>query len=172
MQVKSIAECSKVTILQYFWPSLSYHLSLRSLFCLFFEWPLKTGFTVLFSIALTSVTLTQVPAGTLSLALYTPDKQTELTSAALGATAVIKATFSRTGIIWASMGRSRGGDRGSRPPPPLKKHKDIGFPSNIDPDPLKITKLPSHHSMAGQYRYASKTPFQWHFAGGPMIAHF
>ena len=24
---------------------------------------------------------------------------------------------------------------------PLKNHKNIGFPSNIDPDPLKITKL-------------------------------
>ena len=33
MQVKSIAECR--SILQYFRPSLSYHLSLRSLFCLF-----------------------------------------------------------------------------------------------------------------------------------------
>ena len=35
MQVKSIAECSKGSILQSFWPSLSYHLLLRSLFCLF-----------------------------------------------------------------------------------------------------------------------------------------
>ena len=35
IQVKSIAECSKESILQYFRPSLSYHLSLRSLFCLF-----------------------------------------------------------------------------------------------------------------------------------------
>ena len=35
MQVKSIAECSKGSILQYFRHSLSYHLSLRSLFCLF-----------------------------------------------------------------------------------------------------------------------------------------
>ena len=34
MQVKSIAECSPWGILQYFRPSLSYHLSLRSLFCL------------------------------------------------------------------------------------------------------------------------------------------
>ena len=34
MQVKSIAECSKGSILQYFRHSLSYHLSLRSLFCL------------------------------------------------------------------------------------------------------------------------------------------
>ena len=35
MQVKSIAECSKGSILQYFRPSLWYHLLLRSLFCLF-----------------------------------------------------------------------------------------------------------------------------------------
>ena len=35
MQVKRIADCSKRSILQYFRPSLSYHLSLRSLFCLF-----------------------------------------------------------------------------------------------------------------------------------------
>ena len=35
MQVKSIAECSKRSILQYFRPSVSYHLSLRYLFCLF-----------------------------------------------------------------------------------------------------------------------------------------
>ena len=35
MQVKSNAECSKGSILQYFRPSLSYHLSLRPLFCLF-----------------------------------------------------------------------------------------------------------------------------------------
>ena len=32
---QSIAECSKGSILQYFWPSLSCHLSLRSLFWLF-----------------------------------------------------------------------------------------------------------------------------------------
>ena len=35
MQVKSIAECSMGSILQYFRPSLSYHLSFRPLFCLF-----------------------------------------------------------------------------------------------------------------------------------------
>ena len=32
------------SILQYFPPSLSYHVYIRPLFCLFFEWPLKTGF--------------------------------------------------------------------------------------------------------------------------------
>ena len=45
MQVKGIADCSKGSILHYFRPSLSYHLSLISLF-VHFEWPLKTGFTV------------------------------------------------------------------------------------------------------------------------------
>ena len=35
MQVKSIAECSKGSILQYFRPPLGYHLSLKSLLCLF-----------------------------------------------------------------------------------------------------------------------------------------
>ena len=34
MQVNSIAECSIGSILQYFRPSFSYHLSVRSLFCL------------------------------------------------------------------------------------------------------------------------------------------
>ena len=37
MQVNSIAECSKGSILQYFRPALGYHLSLRSLSI--FEWP-------------------------------------------------------------------------------------------------------------------------------------
>ena len=40
MQVKSIAECSK-SILQYFRPSLSYHLSIRPLFCLFLSGHLR-----------------------------------------------------------------------------------------------------------------------------------
>ena len=37
MQVKSIAECSKGSVLQHFRPSLSYHSPLRPLFCLFFR---------------------------------------------------------------------------------------------------------------------------------------
>ena len=41
MQVKSIAECSNGSILQYFRPSLSYHLSLRSVCCLFLSGPLS-----------------------------------------------------------------------------------------------------------------------------------
>ena len=35
MQAKSIAECSNGSNLQYFQPSLGYHSSLKSLFCLF-----------------------------------------------------------------------------------------------------------------------------------------
>ena len=41
--------CTPVTsesILQYFQPSFSYHLSLKSVLLSIFEWPLKTGFAV------------------------------------------------------------------------------------------------------------------------------
>ena len=44
MQVKSIAECSKGSILKYFLPSLSYHLPLRPLFCVFLSDPLRQFF--------------------------------------------------------------------------------------------------------------------------------
>ena len=41
MQVKSIAECSKGSLLQYFRPSLSYHVSLSPLFGLFLSGRLR-----------------------------------------------------------------------------------------------------------------------------------
>ena len=41
MQVKSIAKCSKGSILQCFRPSLSYHFPLRPLFCLFLSGSLR-----------------------------------------------------------------------------------------------------------------------------------
>ena len=63
----------------------------------------------------------------------------------------------------------RGGDRG--PGPPMENHKNKGFLSNTGPDPLKITKLPSQHSMLGHHRPASKTPFKWRFTGMLMMAH-
>ena len=47
MQVKSIAECSKGSILQYFLPSLKLPFIFKTFVLSFFEWPLKTGFTVL-----------------------------------------------------------------------------------------------------------------------------
>ena len=59
---------------------------------------------------------------------------------------------------------SRGGDRGSGS---LKNHKNIGYLSN-SLDPLKITKLPSQHSMLGHHQHTSETPFK--FAGGSMMA--
>ena len=47
MQVKSIAECPKGSILQYFRPSLNYYIIVIKIFVLsIFELPLKTGFTV------------------------------------------------------------------------------------------------------------------------------
>ena len=68
-------------------------------------------------------------------------------------------------------GRIQRGAGGPDPPPPEKSH-NIGFPSNIDPDSLEITKLPSQHSMVGHYRHASEPPFKWRFAGGPLMAQF
>ena len=41
MQVKSIAECTKGSILQYFRPALSYHMALRPLFCVFLSGRLR-----------------------------------------------------------------------------------------------------------------------------------
>ena len=46
MPNKSIAECSKWSILQYFQPSLSYHLSSRSLLSPFLSGRLIKGLTV------------------------------------------------------------------------------------------------------------------------------
>ena len=51
---------------------------------------------------------------------------------------------------------------------PLKNHKNIGFLSNVGPDPLKITKLPGQHSMLGHHQHASKT-FPWRADDGPLI---
>ena len=53
-----------------------------------------------------------------------------------------------------------GEGRGSGHPPPLKKHKNIGFLSKTGPDrtPEKITKLPSQHSKLFHHRPANETP--------------
>ena len=64
--------------------------------------------------------------------------------------------------------RIQGVDGGSGPH--LKNHINIGVLSNTGLDPLKITKLPSQHSMLGHHRHASETPFKWRFAGGPIMA--
>ena len=49
MQVKSIAECFKGSILQYFRPSLSYHLPFRPLFCLFLSGRLRQVLLYIYS---------------------------------------------------------------------------------------------------------------------------
>ena len=46
MQVKSIAECSKGSVLQYFRTSSSYHLVIKIFVLSIFEWQLMTGLTV------------------------------------------------------------------------------------------------------------------------------
>ena len=38
--------------------------------------------------------------------------------------------------------------------------------SKTGPDPMKITELPSQHSMFGRHRHASETPLKWRFAFG------
>ena len=65
------------------------------------------------------------------------------------------------------------GAGGPEPPSPaLKNHKNIGFLSSTGPDTLKITNLPSQHSMLGHHRPASETPFKLRFAGRPLMARF
>ena len=46
MQVKSMAECSPWSILQYFRPALNYHPSLRLLFCLFLSGCLRQVYCI------------------------------------------------------------------------------------------------------------------------------
>ena len=55
MKVKSIAECSPWSILQYFWPALSHNRSWKPIFGLLFVWPLKTGFTAVTFFSLSCV---------------------------------------------------------------------------------------------------------------------
>ena len=68
---------------------------------------------------------------------------------------------SRQMYLWLHARIQRGLGSGSGPP--LKNHKNIGFSSNTGPDPLKITKLPSQHSMLGHHR------FRWWADDGPLI---
>ena len=67
---------------------------------------------------------------------------------------------SRTKYFTATCADPEGGYRGSGPP---GNYKNIGFLCNTGLDPLKITKLPSQHSMLGHYRHASEMPFKMAF---------
>ena len=66
----------------------------------------------------------------------------------------------------------RGGGTGDPDPPARKITKYRFFVSNTGPDPLKIVKLQSQHSILGhnRNRHASETSVKWRSAGGPMMA--
>ena len=65
-----------------------------------------------------------------------------------------------------------GGGGGTGGPSPSEKSQKYRVKlSKTGPDPLKIIKPQSQHSMLGNHRPASKTQFKWRFAGGPMVAH-
>ena len=68
------------------------------------------------------------------------------------------------------MGGSRGGGKGSGHPPPLKYYNNIGFLSNTGSAPLKNHKASEPIFNVGPSSAPSETPFQWGFAGGPMMA--
>ena len=55
---------------------------------------------------------------------------------------------------------------------PMKNLKNIGFPGNTGPDPLKITKLPSQHSILCHHLHASKMAFCWRADEGRLIVVF
>ena len=54
---------------------------------------------------------------------------------------------------------------------PPEKSQNIGFLSNSGPDPLKNYKATEPAFNSPDHQHASETPFEWHFAGGPMMAH-
>ena len=64
------------------------------------------------------------------------------------------------------MGGGGGGGGGG-----LKNHKNIGFPSKIDLDPLKITKLPGQPLSACQ-RNAIEMVLHWRADVGPLLVAF
>ena len=67
-----------------------------------------------------------------------------------------------------SIGGGGGGAGG--PDPPLNNHKIQGFLSNTGQDPMKNHKAAKPTFNLGLQRHASETPFEWRFAGGPMMA--
>ena len=61
---------------------------------------------------------------------------------------------------------------GQRVRTPVKNYNNIVNLAILVRIPLKITKLPSQHSILGHRQHASKMPLKWRFAGGPMKAPF
>ena len=61
-------------------------------------------------------------------------------------------------------------------PPPLKNHKNIGFPSNTGPDPLKNHKATEPVFNVGPpsvcQRNAIEMAFRWRVDDGPLLVLF
>ena len=72
----------------------------------------------------------------------------------------------RTGWAWADP------EVGPGVRTPLKNHKNIGFLSNTDPDPLKNHKATKPAFNFGHYRPASIMAFCWWIDDGPLIVVF
>ena len=53
-------------------------------------------------------------------------------------------------------------------PDPLKI-KEYSFFINTGPDPMKVTKLPSQHSMWGHYRHAREMAYRWLADDDPLL---
>ena len=69
------------------------------------------------------------------------------------------------------MGRSRGGTGGPTPSPPLEKSQKYRVSLKYwSGSPEKTQSYPRQHSMLVHHLPASKMPFQWRLAGGPMMA--
>ena len=67
----------------------------------------------------------------------------------------------------AGMRGSRWG-RGPDPPPPMKKYKNIGFPSNIGPNPF------NHKATQPEFNVgpSSTMAFRWRADGGTLMLVF
>ena len=127
--------------------SLFFNLQMACIFLTF-----DIAFTSLFRTAMSVVLLIGLLVSLLSLLCISFSEKLKIISAYNTVTTYRASTACFYKFIF--MRGSRGGDRGSGPP--LKNHKNIGFLSNTGPDPLKITKISSQHSMLGH---------------GPSLAH-
>ena len=84
--------------------------------------------------------------------------------------------FNLRGGFITHMCGSKGRDRGSGPPPPLKNHKHLRFLNNSGPDPLKKYEATEasiqYGSSSARQRNAIKMAFRWRADGGPRIVLF
>ena len=73
-------------------------------------------------------------------------------------------------VPWDACADPEGGSGGLDPTP--ENLQSYRFLSNIGPDPLKITKLPSQRSISGHHRPASEMSLQWRDDDGPSSVVF